>query len=380
MKKALIVTSVASMIKQFNIPNIQILQRLGYDVTVATNFEEPGTIPYVESQNLYSELLNMKVEPINIDFNRNPVNLNNLNAYKSLKKLLHEQHYDIIHCQSPVGGALTRLAAKNTRKTGTKVIYTAHGFHFYEGAPLKNWMLYYPIEKILSKYTDVLITINKEDYERSLKLHAHKNYYVPGVGVEINNNLSDEKNQLNKRKELGINSKSIVITSVGELNINKNHQVVLKSLEELKHLNFDYLICGKGEELVRLKKLVEDLGLNNKVHFLGYRKDINQILQISDIYVFPSLREGLSVSLMEAMSFGLPIVASNIRGNRDLIDHNQGGYLVNRNDKYQYKQYIFKLYESRKIREKFGRYNIKKVEYFSSDNVNKKMKKLENLI
>lgn len=376
MKKALMITSVASMIKQFNLTNIQILQNLGYEVTVATNFQEPGTIPVCESKKLYNDLKNKNVIPINLNFHRTPFNINNIKAYKSLKELVNTNHYNLIHCQSPVGGALTRIVTKKSRKKGTKVIYTAHGFHFYKGAPLLNWLTFYPVEKWLSKYTDALITINKEDYNRSFSLHADKNYYVPGVGVDLKEKRSVNIDNQIKREELGISKESIVITSVGELNSNKNHQIVIKSLQQIKNNDFKYLVCGKGSEISKLKKMTEELNLEDKVHFLGYRDDIIDILYMSDIYVFPSHREGLSVSLMEAMSCKLPIVASNIRGNEDLVDHNKGGYLVAKDDINQYTAYIIKLLQSSKLRNDFGRHNYDKIESFSASNVNKIMKSI----
>ena len=227
---------------------------------------------------------------------------------------------------------LTRLAAREARKKGTKVIYTAHGFHFFKGAPLINWILFYPVEKFCARFTDVLITINQEDYKRAQKFKAGKVEYIPGVGIDTKKFSEVVVDKSAKRKELGVPVDAFLVLSVGELNKNKNHDTVIKAIAKLNNPNVYYVICGQGTLENYLKDLINELGLEKQVKLLGYRRDIAEISKTSDIFVFPSFREGLSVALMEAMALGLPVVCSKIRGNVDLIEDGKGGYLVEPDD------------------------------------------------
>lgn len=376
MKKALLVTSVASMIKQFNMDNIQILKSLGYEVSVATNFKEPGTIPLVESQRLKKELNDIDVITYDISFTRNPFSVKNIKAYKKIKELMTNEIYNVVHCQSPVGGLITRLAYSPQKMNETKVIYTAHGFHFFNGSPIKNWLIYYPIEYLLTKKTDLLLTINQEDYDRAKKMPFKKVAYIPGVGI----NLSDDfdKNQKNKvlKKEFNIDKNKVIITSVGELNKNKNHKIVLKALSRLKDKEFVYLICGKGIEKENLKLLANKLEISEKIKILGYRNDVVDILKGSDIFVFPSFREGLPVSVLEAMDAKLPIICTEIRGNTDLIDEGKGGYLVTPYDEEKIVKKLAVLLNNKELRKKMGHYNKLKCMTYSNEKVNALMREI----
>ena len=332
MKKALLVTSVASMIKQFNIPNIRLLSELGYKVTVATNFKSPGSIPDTESKKLYNDLKKDDINLENISFDRNPLSKNNLKAYRQLKTLIESNHFDIIHCQSPIGGVLTRIAARKQNKLNTRIIYTAHGFHFFKGAHFFNWIIYYPIEKILSYYTDTIITINEEDYSRAKKFGMNRLEKINGIGIEI-----DKKNIVSfdvesKREELGIPSTSFIVTSVGELNDNKNHKVIINAIAKLENHNIHYVICGQGNLHNYLHELSVKLNLEKNIHFLGYREDVIEILKVSDCFAFPSKREGLGIAAIEAMSVGLPLITSNVHGINDYSIHGVTGYKYSPND------------------------------------------------
>ncbi|WP_346689582.1 glycosyltransferase family 4 protein [uncultured Cloacibacillus sp.] len=326
--KVLMLASVASMIDQFNIPNIKLLIDMGYKVDVACNFLEGSTCSDAKIDKLKNKLTAMGVDYYQIDFARSVRHiLQNLKAYRQVLRLMKANRYKFIHCHSPIGGVCGRLAG---HKTYTKVIYTAHGFHFYKGAPLLNWFVYYPIEKYLSRYTDVLITINKEDYAIARnKMHAKRTEYVPGVGIDIEKIKSVKVDRNKKRAELGIPKDAIMLLSVGELSRRKNHEVVIRALAEMKYRNVVYAICGKGTLESYLKKLADNLGVSDRVFLLGFRTDVTEICKAADIFVFPSLQEGLPVALMEAMACGLPVVCSNIRGNIDLINDNENGILFN---------------------------------------------------
>ena len=264
-----------------------------------------------------------------IEWSRRPSDLSRMPAaYKRVQRIVLEQDYDIVHVHTPIASAVTRLALRNIKKEkNIKVIYTAHGFHFYKGAPLINWLVYYPIERFLSRYTDVLITINKEDYARAQKFHAAKVEYVPGVGIDISKIQAVAVNRKAKRLELGIPEEAFLFISVGELNKNKNHETAIRALSKFQTDEIYYVIAGEGPLHCHLQNLINELGVSGKVRLLGYRTDIIELLKISDCFIFPSLREGLPVALMEAMAAGLPVVCSKIRGNTDLIEDGVTGYL-----------------------------------------------------
>ena len=327
MKKALILASVASMIEQFNMGNIKVLQELRYEVHVATNFIDSGTITRERAEELKNKLKDLNVKYYQIDFDRNVLSTKNIQAYKQVKKLISENKYNIIHIHSPIGGVCGRLAAKKERKNGTKVIYTAHGFHFFKGAPAKNWLIYYPVEKWLSKYTDCLITINEEDYNLAKKKFKAKNVeYVPGIGVDENKfnfEMSrEERNEL--RKSLGINEDDFVFIQVGELNNNKNQIMTIEAIKELVKENnkIKLLLVGIGDLKEYYENKIKEYSLEKSVFLLGYRNDVPKLLKISDVLISTSKREGLPVNILEAMFAGLPIIATNCRGNRDLVPDN----------------------------------------------------------
>ncbi len=305
---------------------------------------------------------------------RSPLSKGNFKAINEIKNIVNNGHYDIVHCHTPIAAACTRVACRSVRKKGTKVIYTAHGFHFYTGAPLKNWLLFYPIEKICSRWTDVLITINKEDYERAnKKFNINRIEYIPGVGIDVKKYSNDFTDRIKKRKELIIPENAYILLSVGELNSNKNHQIVIRAISTLNDKSIHYVIAGKGIQNKELLRLAKELGIESRVHLIGYRTDVSELYKMADLYVLPSLREGLNVSLMEAMSSGLPCIASNIRGNRDLIDDNKGGYLVSPN---QCECFAKSITDIKIHLLEYGIYNKNKALMYDQDLINEKVKLL----
>ncbi len=291
-----------------------------------------------------------------------------------IKKIVSEGNYDIVHCHTPIAAFCTRIACKSFRKKGLKVVYTAHGFHFYKGAPIKNWLLFFPAEWLCSFWTDALITINSEDYKFSSKLFAKKNCYIPGVGVNVNVSTSAPDLIIEKKKELNLPENSKVIMTVGDLNLNKNQSLILKCISSSREFeNLHYLVVGTGGLSDNLKKTAEDYGISDRVHFLGFRTDVFDLYSICDFTVFPSFREGLSVSIMESMAFGLPVICSDIRGNRDLIDNGKGGFLCNPFDYLSFKSAMEKLINDVDLKNKMGEYNTGKIGFFSFDNVFEKL-------
>jgi glycosyltransferase involved in cell wall biosynthesis len=357
--KALIVASVASMIDQFNMPNILLLRELGYEVTVAANFNDSGSITKSRAEDVSRRLQEMGVTVVNVPIPRKVCALGAIfKSYRILKKLSRREQYGIMHCHSPIGGAVARLAVKRERKRGvTKTVYTAHGFHFYKGAPKKNWMLYYPVEKLCSRFTDVLVTINKEDHILAEnKLHAGRVEYIPGVGVD-NRRISSVSVDVAAKKEFfGIPADSPLLLSVGELNENKNHETVVRALASVRDTRVHYAIAGRGALDGHLISLSRELGVEDRVHLLGYREDVYDFYHMADVFVHPSYREGLPVSVIEAMALGLPVVASRIRGNEDLVDEG-GGILISPTDTDGFADAIEKLLSDGSLRRRMGGHN-----------------------
>lgn len=367
MKKALIVASVASMIDQFNMPNIVLLKELGYKVHVACNFEKGSTCNDAIISRLKNILIDLDVEFFHIDFSRNIMKFSeHEKSFKQVLNLVEQNKYDLIHCHSPIGGLITRMAAKKSRLRGTRVIYTAHGFHFYRGAPKKNWFFYYPVEKMCAKYTDVLITINKEDYEfANKKMGAEKIVYVPGVGIDGDKFANAIVDVAAKRKEIGVPKDAFLFFSVGELNDNKNHEIVIRAISKLKNENIHYAIAGKGDLREYLEKLAEKLGVKKQIHLLGFRTDTAELYKTADCFIHPSIREGLPVSVIEAMSSALPVVCSAIRGNVDLVDENGGGLFASDNEE-ECEKLLSSIIQS--DLKNMGRHNVEKAKQFWLEN------------
>lgn len=373
-KQALCIASVASNLDNFNRNNVKILQELGYEVTLAANFYSKEDINSQEKINDFAkEMRAIGVHIIHIDFVRSPKKaVMQIKSILQVRKLL-VRNFDLIHCHTPVCAVIVRtLAQKYQRKYGTRVFYTAHGFHFYTGAPLKNWLIFYPVEKWMSRYTDVLITINKEDYKRAkTKFHAKKTVYVPGIGVDTKK-FGTHRRSDEIRKELGIGADEKILLSVGELNENKNHEIVIRALAKCKG-RYHYIIVGQGRKREQLERLIRELELEEKVQLVGFRKDVADFYDAADAFVFPSFREGLSVSLMEAMASGLPVVCSRIRGNIDLIDEDKGGFFFDPADVDSVKVSIGKLMKSDK--DMMGSYNHEKIKGFDLKKVEETMQK-----
>lgn len=310
--------SVASMIDQFNMPNIKLLQHMGYEVHVACNFKKGSTCSDQRIRKFQDVLSNMHVVWHQWDCPRAICPVTKcLTAFLQLWKLTGQYHYVWLHCHSPVGAALARIVAHGRN---IRVIYTAHGFHFYQGAPVKNWLLYYPAEKLLAKWTDVLITVNQEDYQFAKRnLNAKKIYCIPGTGVKIGyaNHIKWSRQKL--CKVFRIPESAWILLSVGELTARKNHRLVLEAMTKMRGTDVYYIICGQGRLCRKLREYARQNGLLDRLRLAGYQEHLDEFYCNCDIFVFPSVQEGLPVALMEAMAAGMPCAVSDIRGNRELI-------------------------------------------------------------
>lgn len=363
-QRILVLTTTDNMIWQFLLPHIKQLQEMGNEVECACN----------RSGFWFDELKKLGLIVHEIPFKRTPINFQNLKAYRLLKKLFKERKYTLIHCCQPVGGVMGRLLGKKFKKP---VIYTAHGFHFYKGAPLINRIVYKNIEKYCSKYTDVLITMNQEDFEAAQKFKAKKVYKINGIGVNLNRfeKVNEGFDRSTFRKTLGFSENDKIILTVAEHTENKNYETILRTIAALPQ-NYKFISCGVGKLFEKNKKEACLLNLNERVKFLGYRKDVDAIMKASDLFLFASFREGLPLAMQESMYFGLPVVCSNIRGNRDLIDQGKGGFLVN--DITNHKLYATAVEEifERGLEKKMGEHNSNKIKEYSIENVLTQMKKI----
>ncbi|WP_456277294.1 glycosyltransferase family 4 protein [Bacillus sp. AK128] len=315
-KKLLYCATVDYHFKAFHLPYLKWFKEQGWEVHVAAHGEME--LPYVDQK-------------FNLPIQRSPFNRKNLLAFKELKAVIDQNEYEIIHCHTPMGGVLARLAARNARRKGTKVIYTAHGFHFCKGAPLVNWIIYYPIEKFLAQHTDCLITINQEDYELATKkLKVPHIEHVHGVGVNTDKfkPLTEKEKPLLK-KSFGYKPDDFLLFYAAEFNKNKNQQFLIRAIALIKEEvpQAKLLLAGEGVLQQQCKDLAKELGVLQMVQFLGYRNDIEEILPMCDVAVASSLREGLPVNIMESMACGLPVVAVDNRGHRELVN-NLNGFII----------------------------------------------------
>jgi glycosyltransferase involved in cell wall biosynthesis len=368
-KKVLFISNMSEKITNFSIPLIEAAQSLGYEFHMAANFSK-----FDDDASKYNVFIH------HIDIERNPFNPKNLRAYRQTLNLIRKEKIEVIHCNTPIGGVLGRLCG--TRAKVPVIIYTAHGFHFYEGAPLINLTVLKWAEYFMARMTDVIITITKEDYKAAQRMKLRKDgqvFYVPGVGIDIDTIEDTKVDRRAKRSELGIREKDFVVIAVGRLERNKNVENMIRATAETDD-NVRLLLCGEGEQRRYLEALAEDLGIAHRVVFAGFRNDVPQLLKISDAYLLISYREGLSRSLMEAMAAGLPCVVSDIRGNVDLIDHGLGGYLLSPNNVVEIAKAINSLVNDTQLCERMGRINREKVQSFSIEVVKTRMKEIYKLL
>jgi len=323
-KRVLLIATVQSHIGQFHKPLMKMLKESGWEIHVAArdNLAEKDGLELEYPDRVFD-----------VPFQRSPFDKRNIKAFREIKKILAENHYDIIHCNTPVGGIIGRIAGNKYRKAGTLVFYTAHGFHFYKGSPKINWIIYYPVEKWLSRFTDKLITINKEDYELARKKFHCAVYHIHSVGANSAkfHPISAEE-QEKQKKELGLEGR--ILVNVGELLPNKNQKTAVMAMKRVSQRMPDVklLIAGNGPEKDNLEILVRQQGLEHHVKLLGYTTKLEKYLQVCDLEVACSIREGLGLNVIEAMLCGKTVVASVNRGHREMVRDKWNGRLVDSED------------------------------------------------
>lgn len=329
MKKVLVVASVVSFIEWFNKENIAFLHEdMQCQVHIACNLNYTEDTDVARTEQYIRKLEQNGVVLHNIPFDRSPFSPKGRKVYRELKKLIQTGNFDLIHCHTPTASMMTRLAARKARREGTTVMYTCHGFHFHKAAPLKNWLLYYPVERFLSRYCDYLLTINREDYRRAQTFHCKNVRYIPSVGIDLQKYRQLSVDRSAVREQLGIGDADIMIISAGELIPRKNHQVIIRALAKLQNPTLHYVIAGKGQLMEELHTLSRQLGVEKQTHLLGFRTDIAQLYGAADIGAFPSRIEGLGMAGIEMMATGLPVVSSNVHGIMDYVKNGVTGFAV----------------------------------------------------
>lgn len=369
MGKRILVTSTDLMMVQFLVPHVINLSENGFEVEIACS-DVGGRMEEIRQK------LNRYVEAIHVvRLVRSPASPINFKGYQDMKKVIGAGRYDIVWTNEPVMGVVTRLAARKARRNGTKVLYMVHGFHFFKGAPKVNWIIFYPIERLASRFCDEIVTINQEDYRRAQKMHASSVKYIHGIGINTDRLQSKEKRN-DIRKELGLDKEDFLVLSIGELSKRKNHQVIINALGMLKDEKIHYLICGKGDLSEQLKNLARSKKVKNNIHFLGYRNDVVDICSQMDLFVLPSLQEGLSVASLEAMYCGLPVVISNIRGTSDYLENGKTGYICDAKNIKGFAKKIQKLKKNKELCLQMGKENKKRVQIYCLDSVKKEVLEL----
>lgn len=371
----ILITSSDAMMYQFLLKHALNLSKKGVTVDVAV-FSAEGYEGQHYPERIASALPQGSTF-FKVDTVRSPLSPKNIGGYKQLKQIINNGGYDLVWTNEPVMGVLTRLAARKHRKRGMRVMYISHGFHFYKGAPLKNWLLFYPIEKLFAHFSDTIVTINRDDYALAKKhLACGDVHYIHGIGFDTERFAAAQTDASKKRAELGVPQNAFMLLAVGELNENKNHTVLIKALSQIENEDIYLVICGEGPLRSRLAEQIRTLGLSGRVILAGFREDIAEICHTADVFCLPSVREGLSISVLEAMSCGLPVVCSDIRGNRDLIENANGGFLCPAEDAFEFSQAIQALYSDSKRRAAFGERNTAFVKEYSSSAAKEAIEKL----
>ncbi|WP_337100779.1 glycosyltransferase family 4 protein [Paenibacillus sp. YIM B09110] len=354
-KKAAYVATVYAHISSFHLPFIRDLQEQGYEVHV-----------YASPDHCLEDVKKTGVECRDIPFSRNPLAGSNIAALKELTKRFREEKYHLVHVHTPNASVICRIAAWRAKLKN--IVYTAHGFHFFKGASIANWLIYFPVEWMMSSLTDTLITINKEDYERAKRFPVRGSaIYMPGVGIDLSRYRSLEPVSVSELKsELGIRDDSYVILCIAELNRNKNQEQLIRSIGELKKMGVPVVgvIAGTGTMESHYQSLARELGLEGDIRFLGFRRDVPELMNIADVVTLMSRREGLPKVLLEAMGVGKPMVVTSVRGNRDLVVSGHNGYVVPVDDVPETVRAFYKLYDDREARDEMGRNSYKDASHY----------------
>ena len=370
MGKRILITSTDLMMAQCLVPHVLHLAAHGWKVEVVCS-DVGGRLE--ELKIIQKEAAVVHTARLH----RNPANPENILGYYDMKKIISSKKWDVIWTNEPVMGVVTRAAACSVRRRGTKVVYMVHGFHFYKDAPLINWILFYPLEKLFSYVTDYIITVNKEDYFRAGRFAAKRVEYIHGIGVNPDR-LQTDMITMNVRKKLRIPEKAFLILSVGEINANKNQKVIIDALRYIEDSDIYYILCGRGRNVRRLRKLTRKYGIEGNVRFVDYRKDVVNFYRQADVFALPSYREGLPIALLEAMYCGVPPITSNARGINDVMKNEVTGIVCSPEDGRSFEKAIRVLKNSGELRKQYGENSKKAVEPYMLSLVENRVLELFN--
>lgn len=369
MKKVLYTATSDVHLRTFHFPYLKWLISEGYEVHVAC--ENRGNIDLSFCQYVYF-----------LPFKRNPLRLDNFIAFTSLKRIIDKNSFDLIHCHTPAVSVLTRLAAISARKKGTKIIYTAHGYHFFKGSPIKYWLIYYPLEKFLSKWTDGIILINEEDYlltkNRFLNKHT---FYIKGIGIDVSRFIGTSPEILTSKRELlNVTKDEFLLLYIAEFIPRKNHEFLIRACKKMKESipNAKLVFAGTGVLFEKMKLLANELNVTDHIRFLGWRDDISDLIQLADVGVSSSKQEGLGLGLAEEMYFELPIVATLDRGHKEMIIHGVNGFMFQHGDYKSFIEYTKLLLEDKSKYSKFKTAAKEKSREFLIENSLLSMKDIYN--
>lgn len=353
-KRILYIASTEIHLLSFHLPYLKWFKSQGFEVHVAYNGK--NKIPFAD--------INW-----DIPFGRSPFEKTNLKAYKQLKKIINENYYELIHCHTPMASIITRLSSiKSRKKNATKVLYTAHGFHFFKGSPIKNWLIYYPIEILMSVLTDAIITINSEDYKNLLdnKFRSKGKYLINGIGINPERLELKNYDVEKVRKNLNLTPKDFIILYIAEFVERKNHKFIIYSLSKYltSHPDIKIIFAGGGELINDMKKLVNKLKLNKSIIFIGFVKDIGKYISIADIGISASKQEGMPIGISELIFYEKPVVVSDERGHRELIVENENGFIYEQNNNEKFVSYIHKLYSNKELYDEISKNSKRTIEKF----------------
>lgn len=377
MKKALLTATVQYHFTSFHMSFIAMLRENGYTVDIGARDVFGGEVR--------ERLSNAADNVYDIPFERSPFSPGNIKAYKQLKIVVDSNDYDFIHCNTPVGGILTRLAARKARKKGTKVLYTAHGLHFYKGASKLNWLIFYPIEKIFGRlWCDCLITICDEDEATARKHKLCKTIRrIHGIGGDGERfAVCSDEEKMSLREAYGFNKNGKICLCTGELNVNKNQQLLIRALPDIVKAipDFKLLFAGAGDNEENLRSLAKELDVENNAVFLGYRTDIDNLVKMSDFVASASFREGLPINIIEGMLNAKPAVVTHNRGHNELVEENVSGIFVPFDDVGKVGQAIISLCSDDELCRRMGKAAFERSEKYSLKNVEKELNSIYNEI
>lgn len=367
----LFVTTISGFLQKFEMQDVKLLQDMGWEVHYASNFNNPiyeCDRAFLKENGIICHDITVQKSPLAL--------VDNFKAFLKVLRIVKEEEIRAVHCHNPVGGLIGRLAGK-FGKEKPYVIYTAHGFHFYENAPKANWLMYYPVEKLMARYTNQLVTINREDENLAKKFRLRKHgevVRIPGVGLDTKRFVPSHDERIEMRKKLGLSDDTFVVLSVGELNENKNHATVIKAIAQMDVTDLKYIICGEGPGREELENLIQELGLQGQVMLCGYKHKIERYMQAADCFVFPSIREGLGMAALEAMACGLPLIAGDNRGTREYAREN--AIVCESTDVSAYRDALQHLYEDANVRKALGASSIAVAKEFRKENTKQIMKQV----